>query len=165
MAKPRSQPAYRLAPLRTVMFDGQGNMTQPWNLYFQNQAQAGGPTVVVGFIMNSGATGTNVGPMLPAPRDATADVVTVVIQASDPSVALTFRINQAPLLGSGLANDPSDIFLKDPTIAAATPADTVFQFTNLTTSPLPVAYNDLFSIDITSGSSFWKFTAVLETQG
>ena len=98
-----TQPTYRLAPLRTPMFDAQGNMTQPWNLYFQNGP--GGPTVVVGFIMNSGATGTNVGPMLPAPRAASANVVTVVIQASDPSVALTFRINQAPLLATGLAND------------------------------------------------------------
>ena len=158
-----TQPTYRLAPLRTPMFDAQGNMTQPWNLYFQNGT--GGPTVVVGFIMNSGATGTNVGPMLPAPRAATVNVVTVVIQASDPSVALTFRINQAPLLATGLANDPSDIFLADPTIPANTAADTVFQFTNLTTSPLPVAYNDVFSIDITSGSSDWRFTAVLETQG
>jgi hypothetical protein len=47
-------------------------------------------------------------------------------------------------------------------VAAGTAGGTLSTFTTLTSSPLPVATNDIFTIDITSGASDWAFTAVLE---
>jgi hypothetical protein len=38
----------------------------------------------------------------------------------------------------------------------------VSTFTTLTSSPLPVAANDVFSIDITTGTGNWAFTAQME---
>jgi len=110
------------------------------------------PPLVIGFVLNNGATGTNVGPMLAAARAGTLSKCVVVTKASDPAVALTFAIKQ-----NGVA-----IFTAAPTIASATASGTVSTFTALTTTPLPVAAGDVFSIDITSGSATWQATVQVE---
>lgn len=113
---------------------------------------AASQSLVIGFVMASGATGTNVGPMLAAPRAGSLTKCVITVKASDSSTALTFKIKQ----------NGTDIFSTDPTIAAGTASGTVTTSTSLTISPLTVAANDVFSIDISSGSSSWQFTAQLE---
>jgi hypothetical protein len=108
--------------------------------------------LVIGFVINDGDAGTNVGPEFPAPHPGTISKCKVLVKASDASVDLTFKINQ-----NGV-----DVFSSDPTIAHGTAGGTLFTFTALTSSPLPVAADDKFTIDITSGSGAWKFTTQLE---
>lgn len=107
---------------------------------------------VVGFLINSGATGTNVGPVLIAPGPASVSKCVVVVKASDAAVALTFVIKQ----------NGTSVFSGSNTVAAGTTSLTVVTFTNLTSSPLAISAGDLFTIDITSGSSSWIFTTQLE---
>lgn len=108
--------------------------------------------MVVGFVIGSGAVGTNVGPMLFAPRAGSLSKCIVIVKASDSSTALTFCIKK----------NNTDIFSTDPTIAADTASGTVLPFTTLTSTPLAVASGDVLTIDITSGSANWSFTAQLE---
>ena len=171
----------RTVPIGTPMFNAGGpgiasqeggvaataNLTRSWIIWLEGLNES---TVnpVVGFIMNSGVAGTNVGPMLPAARSGSANVVTVVVKASDPSTPLTFRINQWTQPESATGPDwidptGTDIFATDPTVPAGTAIGTVLQFDDFTAQPLPITENDLFSIDITSGSGSWVFVAVLET--
>lgn len=123
-------------------FDANGNVT--------DSGAALGP--IVGFIIGDGTAGTNVGPMLAATRNGTVSKCVIVVKASDASTVLTFKIKQ----------NGTDVFSSDPTVAAATASGTVSTVTALTSTPLTVAANDVFSIDITSGTSSWKFTAQLE---
>lgn len=116
------------------------------------EVPSGGGGVVIGFIINSGSTGTAVGPYLTAPRAGSLTKCVIVVKTSDPTVGLAFRINQ-----NGV-----NIFSSDPTVAAGTSAGTVSISTSLTSSPLPVAANDVFTIDITSGTIAWAFTTTLE---
>lgn len=76
----------------------------------------------------------------------------IIITASDPSTALTFKIFQ-----NGV-----DVFSADPTVAAGTASGTVVNYTSLTSSPLSVAAGDKFYMQITSGSSAWQFIARLQ---
>jgi hypothetical protein len=110
------------------------------------------PLLGIGFSMNTGATGTNVGPMIAAPRAGVVNKCVIVTKASDGATALTFKIKQ----------NGTDVFSADPTIAAGTASGTVTTSTSLTSLPLSVAANDVFSIDITSGTATWQFTAQLE---
>ena len=107
---------------------------------------------LVAFVINDGSTGTNVGPMLTAREAGQAIKVVIVVKASDPSIDLTFAIKQGG----------TDVFSADPTVTHGTASGTVITSTSLTSVPLSVAANDVFSIDITSGNSNWKFTAQLE---
>jgi hypothetical protein len=108
--------------------------------------------IVIGFILLSGVTGTNIGPMLAAARTGSFTKCVVTTKASDGSTALTFKINQ----------NGTNIFSVNPTVAAGTSTGTVSTFTTLTSSPLPVAANDVFSIDVTSGTSTWQASIQLE---
>jgi hypothetical protein len=110
------------------------------------------PLLNVGFIINNGVTGTNVGPELFARNAGSFTKCVVVIKTSNASTGLTFKIKK----------NGTDVFSVDPTVAAGTAGGTLSTFTTLTSSPLPVAANDIFTIDITSGASDWTFTAVLE---
>ncbi len=110
------------------------------------------PPITIGFVMNSGATGTGVGPILIAARNGTFTKCKVVTKASDGATALTFTIKQ-----NGVA-----VFSSSNTVAAGTSSGTLSTFTNLTSSPLTVTADDLFTIDISSGTSSWIFTAQLE---
>lgn len=114
----------------------------------------GGATnpLVMGFVINNGAVGTNVGPILIASRAGTFTKCKVVIKASDSSTAMVFRIKR----------NGTDIFTSDPSLAAGTSSGTVLTFTGLTSSPLVVAADDLFTIDVTSGTPFWQITVQLE---
>jgi hypothetical protein len=107
---------------------------------------------VLGFILNTGATGSSVCPLVIAPGSGSVTKCKVVTKASDGTVDLTFRIKQ----------NGTDIFSADPTVSHGTAAGTVSTFTALTSSPLPIAADDIFTIDITSGSSTWQATVQLE---
>jgi hypothetical protein len=83
-----------------------------------------------------------------------AGVVTrcaIVIQASDGALNLSFRIKK----------NGADVFTTDPTVVAGTAAGTVAVF-SLSSASIAVARDDVFTMDITVGSSSWKFTAQLE---
>jgi hypothetical protein len=107
----------------------------------------------IGFGILSGVTGTTVSPgRLRYPRAGKITKCVVVVNASDASVSLAFKIKQ----------NGTDIFSSDPTVSAATPAGSVVTFTALTSTPLAVSAGDIFTMDITTGSSSWSFTAQLE---
>lgn len=110
-------------------------------------------SLVVGFVINNGAAGNNVGAMLVAPRASSISKCVIVTKASDGVTGLTFRIKK-----NGV-----DIFTADPTVAAGTATGTVSSSTAFTAIPLPVAASDVFQIDILSGTPNWAFTAQLET--
>lgn len=111
-----------------------------------------GPGVVLGFILNTGATGTNVGPELITARAGTFNKCVFVTKASDATTDLTFRIKK----------NGTDIFSTDPTITHGTASGHVSTFTSLTTVPFTFAAGDVFTIDITSGTATWTGTAQLE---
>lgn len=112
-----------------------------------------GSPLTVQYVILDGSTGTNVGPELPAPHAGQINKCKVVTKTSDGAIDLTFKIKQ-----NGV-----DVFSADPTVAAGTAGGTVSTFTTLTSVPLPVAADDVFTIDITSGSSAWQVTIVLES--
>lgn len=109
------------------------------------------PPLPVVFILNDGSSGSGVGPLLIAPRAGKVTKCILAVKSSDASTALTFAIKQ----------NGTDVFSSDPTSAAGTAAGTVTTFTTLTSSPLAIAEGDVFTIDISSGSSDWSFTALL----
>jgi hypothetical protein len=120
--------------------------------YYCERGLAPATPSIIGFIIGSGSSGSNVGPMLVAAHAGSVSKCVVITKGSDGSVALTFRIKR----------NGTDVFTSDPTVAAGTASGTVSTFTSLTSSPLRIAAGDVFSIDITTGSSSWQFTAQLE---
>lgn len=110
------------------------------------------PPLTVAFIVPDGSTGTNIALQDAAPRAGSVKQCVVTVTASDGAVALTFKIKQ----------NGTDVFSADPSIAAGAAAGSKSTFTTLTSVPLAVAAGDVFSMDITSGSSSWKFIAKLE---
>jgi hypothetical protein len=123
------------------------------NFQLTGNGATGSSPVVIGFVINNGAAGNNVGPMLQPTRAGTISKCAIVTKASDGTTGLTFRIKQ-----NGV-----DVFSVDPSVAAGTSAGTTSSSTSLTSSPLSVAVSDVFQIDITSGTPNWQFTAQLET--
>ena len=113
---------------------------------------AGSP-LVIGFVISSGISGTNVGPELAAPRLGTINKCKVVVKAADATTNLTFKIKK----------NGTDVFSTDPTVPHATAAGTVLTFTSFTATPLAVILDDVFTIDISSGSAAWQFTVQLES--
>jgi hypothetical protein len=107
-------------------------------------------TLVLGFIITSGATGVNVGPVLIAARTGSLTKCKIAVKTSDVATGLTIQIRK----------NGFDIFALDPSLAPG--ASGLTTFTTFTTNPLPVTADDLFTIDITSGSANWAFTAQLE---
>jgi hypothetical protein len=110
------------------------------------------PLLGIGFVINNGSTGTNTGPELAAPRAGSVSKCVIVTKASDAVTDLTFKIKK----------NGTNVFSSDPTITHGTSPGTVTTVTTLTSVPLSVAANDVFTIDITSGTSTWQFTAQLE---
>lgn len=108
-------------------------------------------TTTVVFGINSGKTGINVTPIAIADHDGTVSRCLIVTKVSDPVVNLVFTIRK----------NGASIFISPPTVAAATASGTFAVF------PVPaitaVADEDQFTLDITSGTSTWQFTAVLAT--
>lgn len=117
-------------------------------------ATAATPTIAVGFVLNTGATGTNVGPMIPAARTSTLSRVVVVTKSSDASVPFQFDIRK---------NGTSIFTGTLPTVAAGTSSGTVSIFTSLTSTPLPVTQDDVFRIDVIQGNSNWMVAVQAET--
>lgn len=114
----------------------------------------GAAALVIGFIINTGVTGTNVGPELPAPRAGTISSVIVVTKTSDSSTPFQFDIKQ---------NGTSIFTGTLPTVSAATAPGTVSTFTSLTSTPLAVAKSDVFTINIIQGTASWVTTVQAET--
>ena len=110
--------------------------------------------MVIGFMLASAITGTTLTPpgRLLAPRNGFVSRCKVVVNAVDSGTALTFRIKQ----------NGSSVFTSDITLATSTAVGTVLTFTNLTSTPLPVSVDDVFTLDITSGSAQWSATIQLE---
>jgi len=140
------------------MTDKTGYLTRPWERFLEGSPEntaTPGTSInpIIGFIINTGVTGTNVGPMLPAARSGTVSVCVVVVKASDTSTDLTFTINQ----------NGTSVFTAPQTVPAATATGTLISITALTSVPLSVNYDDIFTINITSGSANWIFVAVLQT--
>lgn len=106
---------------------------------------------VIGFVINDGRSGVNVGPMLASPRAGEVQRCFVVVKASDGTVALTFVIKRN---GTSALAAPA-------TVAAGAAAGATFTVA-LSATPLDVEQHDVFSIDITSGSVNWQFTCQLE---
>lgn len=111
-----------------------------------------GSGTVIGFVINDGTAGTNVGPMLAAAHSGLITKCKVVTKASDGATALTFLIKK----------NGTNIFSANPTVAAGTASATVSTFTALTSTPIVVAADDVFSIDITGGGPAWKVSIQLE---
>jgi hypothetical protein len=91
--------------------------------------------------------------MLVAPRNGTLNKCVVAVKASDGSTGLGFDIRQ----------NGTSVFTATPSIAAGAGSGTVYTFVALTSIPLTVNAGDVFSIDISSGTSSWQFSAQLET--
>lgn len=128
--------------------DGSGNMVADLSGYLAEE-------IVLGFVIVAGAggAGTNVAPMLVAPRAASVTKCKVVVKAADATVDFVFKIKK----------NGTDVFSADPSVTHGTSSGTVLTFTSLTSSPLAVAADDVFSIDITTGSATWALTIQLET--
>jgi hypothetical protein len=109
-------------------------------------------TLVVLFVIVSGVAGTNVGPELIAPRAGSLTKCKVVTKASDASTDLVFVIKK----------NGTSVFSVNPTVAHGTTPGTISTFTTLSVSPIAVSPDDLFTIDIISGSATWQATIVLE---
>lgn len=123
------------------------------NFQISGNGSTGSSPVVIGFVINNGAVGNNVGAMLQPARAGTISKCAIVTKSSDGLTGLTFRIMQ-----NGV-----DVFTSDPTVSAGTSPGTTSSSTSLTSNPLPVAVSDVFQIDILTGSPNWAFTAQLET--
>lgn len=108
--------------------------------------------IVIGFVIGNGNIGTNVGPMLAAVRSGSVTKCVVTTKNSDSTIPLTFLIKK----------NGTNVFSANPTVAAGTGSGVVNTTGTLTTNPLAVLANDVFSIDITSGTNNWQFTAQLE---
>jgi hypothetical protein len=156
---PSSATPINLVPVTTDLFSSwpsgwKGQLTRGWILFFESLLKKFAPTPpVIGFSINTGATGTDVALIYAAARSGSFNVCVVVVKESDATIPLTFTINQ----------NGTPIFATSNTVAAAVAGFTSYQFTNFTTTPLTVAEYDLFSIDISSGSSSWVFTVALQT--
>ena len=136
------------------------NLGRSWILFFESLVQGlSGSTLnpIIGFVMNSGVTGTNVGPVLQAVRSGTATLLSVAVKAADASTDSTFDILQ----------NGTSIFTTPPTIPAASAVtidpDTLYGFDDFVTTPVTITEYDVFTINITSGTADWEFTAILLT--
>jgi len=123
--------------------------TGNWIIERPSGGGSGGGGLVVGFVINDGTAGNNIGPMLPAPRTGSLGRLVVVTKVSDAlDLKFNIRMNDETILEADIvipANNGAgllDLFALEPAI--------------------PVAVDDVFSIDITQGSVTWKFTVQLE---
>ena len=106
--------------------------------------------LVIGFVINDGTAGTDIGPKLISPRSGTITQCIGVVDASGVT-NLSFEIKK----------NGTSIFTSPGIVTGGVAPGTVFTVTLLTV-PINVALHDIFSIDIISGGSAWKFTAQLE---
>jgi hypothetical protein len=108
--------------------------------------------IVIGFSMGSGATGTALAYAV-APRAGAVSKCKVLVKSSDGSTDLTFTIKQ----------NGTSVFTSNQTITHGASAGSLTTITALTSVPLSIAADDIFSVDISSGSSAWAATIMLES--
>lgn len=141
------------APAGAVNVKWQGDANNPRNASAYLSYSTLPLTIGFEIVAGAGGAGTNVAPMLVAPRAASVTKCKVVVKAADATVDFVFKIKK----------NGTDVFSADPSVTHGTASGTVLTFTSLTSSPLAVAADDVFSIDITTGSATWALTIQLET--
>lgn len=108
--------------------------------------------LVIGFGVAAGAgtTGNDAAPRVAAKRAANITECVVTITKSDAANDFQFRIKK----------NGTDIFSTDPTVphgsAVSTGPSSVLTFTAFTSTPIVVAKNDVFELDIIAGSATWE---------
>lgn len=112
------------------------------------------PPMVIGFMLATAANGTTITPpgRLIAPRTGSVSKCKVIVNQVDSGTDLTFRIKK----------NGTTIFTADNTVSHTVSVGTLTTFTNLTSTPLPIAADDIFTLDITLGSASWSVTIQLE---
>lgn len=105
--------------------------------------------MTITFQVGSGVTGTNVSGIARAPRAGSVSECVLTVSKSDSSSALTFSLKRN---GTAVVTG---------TVAAGAATNSTPAFT-ITPSPLSVAKGDLFTLDITAGSSNWAFTVQMD---
>lgn len=153
----------RHVPVKTPMFDGDmstiGKPTRTWIQFFEGLVDNPAPGQVpqITFLINDGSTGTNVAPVLRCPDNRPLTKCVLTVKASDASVNLTFKINR-----HNVTAGTASVFTASNTVAAGSTLYQKFVFTNLVAAQSNVVPDDMFTIDISSGSSSWQFTVSLE---
>ena len=112
----------------------------------------GGGELIIGAVIGDGSVGTDVAAIPQAPAAGTVAICKVLVKASDAAVALTFDFLQGGV----------SVFSSPVTVAAGTAANTLTTAA-LRVGSLAVADGDIFTLNISSGSSSWEFTATLES--
>lgn len=110
------------------------------------------PSVIVGFVIASGTAGTDVGPVLVAPRTGIVSQCVVAVKSSDASTGLSFTIRK----------NGTPVFSSNPSVAAGAISGSTYTFASLTSVPLAVSAGDTFTLDLLTGTASWSFTAQLE---
>lgn len=100
-----------------------------------------------------GVAQSSVGPTLIAPRAAQLTKAKLYVKASDPSNALLLRIRKNGTM----------IFSVDWSVPADTAPGTLVTNAGLTSEFLAVNPDDLFTLDIVSGSVHWDFSLQVES--
>lgn len=109
-------------------------------------------SITFGWMMGTGATGTNVGKRLVAPRAGQIIGGEIVIDASDGTTDLTFDIKK----------NGTSIFSSAQTITHGASAGAVTDLSSaLSSSPTSIAKGDVLTLDITGGTSSWQFTVAM----
>ena len=106
---------------------------------------------LIGFVINDGTPGVDIGPKLISPIAGNINQCVGVVDASDLVAPLNFEIKRGGV----------SVFAAPGVVGAGASPGTIFLI-SLSSVPLAVAKHDVFSIDIISGTSNWKFTAQLE---
>lgn len=117
------------------------------NTVFVGDASSGTAVLVLGFQVSTGTPGTGVTPILIAPFPGTLTQCIVVVKSSDGATGLQFTVRQ------------NGVVVISPTLPAGTAAGSILTFV---INNVNVAPSDTFTMDITTGSSAWAFTAQLQ---
>ncbi|VVC05613.1 Uncharacterised protein [uncultured archaeon] len=107
-------------------------------------------STILGFVINSGDTGNNVGPELVSSENWEIVKCTTITKTSDTSTPFEFSLNQ----------NGNSIFSSNPILSAGTSTGNILQWNDF--SSINISANDLFTIDIIQGSSSWAATILLQ---
>lgn len=122
-----------------------GTLRRSDSFYMDNELVIG-----FGIAAGAGAAGNDAAPRVAAKRAANVTECVVTITKSDATNDFQFRIKK----------NGTDIFSTDPTVthgsAISTGPSTVLTFTAFTATPIVVAKNDVFELDILAGSATWE---------
>lgn len=111
------------------------------------------PDIVAGFVLVNGLTGTNVGPILIAPRTATIGQIVGTFKAADPSVAFRYDIL---INGTSITGGAGVVYN-----AGSTPGNV---YVTPLSTPVSITQNSTITINVTSGNANWtNFTIQAES--